>query len=173
MKNDELENFIGNNRQSFDDRQPSDKVWARIERALFGTRQISLWNSVSVWRAAAMILSGVIIYQLLSTQNPVKLREEAAVQKEFQDVESYYAAQIIEKVSFIRNDTHFVDEQFTQDFQKLEAMYSVLAEELKRQPSEKVKDALVLNMLIRIDLLNQQIQRLEETKSQKGKATEV
>ena len=173
MKNNELENFIGSNRQSFNDKQPSDKVWSRIERALFGAKQVSLWNSVSIWRAAAIILFGLTMYQSLNPQKPVNLREEAAMQKEFQDVESYYSAQIIEKVSLIRNDTYFVDEQFTQDFEKLEAMYSVLSEDLKKRPSAKVKDALVLNMLVRIDLLNQQIQKLEETKQQKEKATEV
>lgn len=173
MKNNELENFIGSNRQSFDDKQPSDKIWSRIERALFGAKQVSLWNSISLWRSAAVILLGLTVYQFISTQNPAKLREDAAAQKEFLDVESFYSAQIIEKVSLIRNDTYFVDEQFTQDFEKLEAMYSVLSEDLKKRPSAKVKDALVLNMLVRIDLLNQQIQKLEETKQQKEKATEV
>jgi hypothetical protein len=33
---------------------------------------------------------------------------------------------------------------------------------MKTSPSAKVKDALILNMLVRIDLLNQQIQKLED-----------
>jgi hypothetical protein len=41
-------------------------------------------------------------------------------------------------------------------------MYLVLKEEMKTRPSQKVKDALVLNLLVRIDLLNQHLQRLEE-----------
>ena len=59
----------------------------------------------------------------------------------------------------------------TQDFQKLDAMYQVLREEMKNHPSEKVKDALVLNLLIRIDLLNQQIKKLEDSKRTSRKAT--
>jgi hypothetical protein len=51
---------------------------------------------------------------------------------------------------------------FTRDFEQLEAMYMVLREEMKTRPSEKVKDALVLNLLVRIDLLNQQLHKLEE-----------
>ena len=61
----------------------------------------------------------------------------------------------------------FADDNISQDIQKLEAMYSVLSDEMKRLPSEKVKDAMVLNMLVRIDLLNQQIQKLEESKRKK------
>jgi hypothetical protein len=51
---------------------------------------------------------------------------------------------------------------FTQDFQQLEAMYLVLKEEMHTHPSQKVKDALVLNLLVRIDLLNQQLHSLEK-----------
>ena len=51
---------------------------------------------------------------------------------------------------------------FTQDFQQLEAMYMILKEEMKNTPSQKVKDALVLNLLVRINLLNQQLYKLEK-----------
>jgi hypothetical protein len=51
---------------------------------------------------------------------------------------------------------------FTQDFQQLEAMYMILKEEMKTQPSQKVKDALVLNLLVRINLLNQQLYKLDK-----------
>jgi hypothetical protein len=50
---------------------------------------------------------------------------------------------------------------FTMDFKQLEAMYSVLKEEMKVRPSQKVKDALILNLLVRIDLLNQQLHKIE------------
>ena len=67
------------------------------------------------------------------------------------------------------------NDPFTQDFQKLDAMYQVLREEMKNHPSEKVKDALVLNLLVRIDLLNQQIKKLEDSKrpQRKSKAAVV
>jgi hypothetical protein len=48
-------------------------------------------------------------------------------------------------------------------------MYSVLKEEMKNHPSQKVKDALVLNLLVRIDLLNQQLHNLEEDADSKEK----
>jgi hypothetical protein len=41
-------------------------------------------------------------------------------------------------------------------------MYMVLKEEMEARPSRKVKDALVLNLLVRIDLLNQQLQKLDQ-----------
>lgn len=167
MNNDNLKKFFDSHREAFDDRGPSGRVWRRIERALFGSRPINVWNNVMVWRAAAIILLGISLYLFLGQQTPAMVREDRIAQQEFSDVESYYSAQITEKVMFIRNDAGFEDDRFTQDFEKLEAMYAVLSEEMKKSPSQKVKDALVLNMLIRIDLLNQQIQRLEESREKK------
>lgn len=52
-------------------------------------------------------------------------------------------------------------------------MYEVLREEMKASPSEKVKDALILNMLIRIDVLNQQIKKLEDLRKEERGKTEI
>jgi hypothetical protein len=100
----------------------------------------------------------------------------ASAQVEFMDLETFYSSQIAEKVALINDiDALGENDPFTQDFQKLDAMYQVLREEMKNHPSEKVKDALVLNLLVRIDLLNQQIKKLEDSKrrSQKIAASEV
>lgn len=173
MSNDNMDKFFSQNREGFDDKTPSGKVWTRIERSLFGTKSFGLWNSVIVWRAAAAVFLGLSVFLFLNQRVSLKSVEDIASQQEFLDVESYYAAQISEKVSLIQSDESFMDDQFAQDFEKLEAMYSVLAEELKKHPSQKVKDALVLNMLVRIDLLNQQIQKLEELRTRKSERTEV
>lgn len=171
MNMDNFEKFVTNHRDAFDDRTPSGKVWARIARALFGAKQISLWNSLTTWRLAAGLLLGLSIVQGFVGRISGESENDIALQQEFIDVEAFYAAQIIEKVSLIRNNELFSDDQLSQDFEKLEAMYAVLAEELKKNPSEKVKDALVLNMLVRIDLLNQQIQKLEDSKRKKAAAS--
>jgi len=167
MNNDNMDKFFADNREGFDDKNPSGRVWRRIERSLFGSRQIPLWNSIVMWRAAAAVFFGLSVFLFIVQRTPQRSTEELASQQEFLDVESYYTEQITQKVSLIHENEFFVEDQFTQDFEKLEAMYSVLAEELRKHPSQKVKDALVLNMLVRIDILNQQIQRLEETKEKK------
>lgn len=162
---DQLEDFIRQNKAAFDDREPSQKAWIEISRKLFGT--ISLWNSVSVWRAAAVILLGICAYLALPRfQNS---KERALALSEFKDVESFYVSQINTKIGLIedlRGEEAGMN-GFTNDFKQLEAMYQVLKEEMKVRPSQKVKDALVLNLLVQIDLLNQQLHKIEE-----GKKTE-
>ena len=49
------------------------------------------------------------------------------------------------------------------------AMYQVLRGQMNTRPSKEIRDALILNILVRIDLLNQQIERLEDLKKEKKK----
>jgi hypothetical protein len=163
---DELKDFVDRNREAFDDQTPSDKVWNKIESSL-PAKQRSIWNSVVLWRAAAIVFMALSAY-LLIPRGISKPKEDVAM-KEFTDVEAFYIQQISEKVELIddfqRNEGL---NGFTQDFHQLEAMYMVLKEEMKNRPSQQVKDALVLNLLVRIDLLNQQLHKLEKESPEKS-----
>jgi hypothetical protein len=157
---DQMEDFVRQNRDAFDDKEPSEKVWASVERSVLPARSVSWYNSLTLWRAAAMVFMALTIYLLIPENEPP---QNDLAWKEFTDVESFYIKQISEKVELIdgfeRNEGL---NGFTRDFQQLEAMYLVLKEEIKNHPSQKVKDALVLNLLVQIDLLNQQIHKLEK-----------
>ena len=158
---DRLEEFIRENRAAFDDKVPSEKVWKNINASLRSNRT-SVWNSVALWRAAAVIFM-VLCGYLLIPKNAETTIAHDNTSSEFDDVEAFYFRQISEKVEMIGE---FQKSEglngFTHDFQQLEAMYMVLKEEVKASPSQKVKDAMVLNLLIRIDLLNQQLHKLEK-----------
>jgi hypothetical protein len=160
---DKLEKFIRENKASFDVREPSESLWNRISSILFRGRGIL--SPLSLWRAAAvlfMALSAYLIYPKLQEE-----KAERIVMNEFQPVEEFYIKQISDKVDLIeefRGGEPGLN-GFTADFQQLEAMYFVLKEEMKSSPSQKVKDALVLNLLVRIDLLNQQLYKLEQSKA--------
>jgi hypothetical protein len=159
---DRLEDFIKVNRTAFDDAEPSASLWDRISVALFG-KQRSLWNSVPLWRAAAIIFMCLSIY-LLVPKERVSPANQIAL-KEFTDVEAFYVKQISEKVKIIDGFEESADNNFSQDFHQLQAMYLVLKEEMRARPSQKVKDALVLNLLVQIDLLNRQLNALDTVPS--------
>jgi hypothetical protein len=169
---DRLKDFIDENRKAFDDKEPSEKIWNNIDKTMFATSARTVWyNSLTLWRAAAVIFMALSIYLMMpknQAQQKQIARESEVVLKEFTDVENFYVQQISEKVQLIdgfeRNEGM---NGFTKDFQQLEAMYNVLKEDMKLRPSQKVKDALVLNLLVQIDLLNQHLHKLEkETKSE-------
>ena len=167
--NDPLEKFIHNNRQKFDDKEPSDGVWEKIDRNINPRQTPAIhW----VWKAAAILFfltSSFLFYQLEFNQGSGFLtshEEKALLDQEFKSVESFYIQEISTKKEQIydfeaRNAN--VDEAFEQDLQKLDAMYAVLKDELKTNPSKKVVDALILNLLVRVDILNKALKDLEET----------
>jgi len=158
---DPLENFVQKNRAAFDDKEPSDKIWKRVEATLPAAYKSSRWNSVVIWRAAAVIFMVLCAY-LLIPKNSIKQQSNDAALRDFNDVETFYVEQISEKVELIDElQKHEGMSGFTHDFKQLEAMYAVLKEDMKTHPSKKVKEALILNLLIRIDLLNQQLHALE------------
>lgn len=169
---DLLKEFIDKNRAAFDNQTPDASVWNKIQSRLPGMKQVSLWNSLVLWRVAAVLFLGLSITLFFVNQEGAAQKNMARqLQGEFQDVESFYVDEIAKKVALIDHfDGTFENDQFSQDFEKLDAMYQVLRDELKIHPSEKVRDALILNILVRIDLLNQQIKKLEELKGEKSKA---
>ena len=163
---DQLDDFIRKNRPGFDDKEPSEKVWKNIQASMnFSSR--GLWNSVVLWRAAAVVFMVISAYLMVPKQI-LKPQASDLAASEFNDVEAFYFQQISEKVELIdgfqRNDGL---NGFTQDFKQLEAMYMILKEEMKSSPSQKVKDALVLNLLVRINLLNQQLSKLDKEYGEK------
>jgi hypothetical protein len=161
---DSLKNFINQHREEFDDKQPSDRAWKNIDSKLPG-RSVTLWSNVQVWRAAAVLFLALSVYLMVSRNfNQPVGADRAKLQIEFNDLEDFYNGQIADKVELISNIQEFNDDDsFAQDLEKLDAMYQVLREQMKSHPSEKIKDALILNMLVRIDLLNQQIKNLEDS----------
>jgi hypothetical protein len=163
----DLKDFIDSHRQEFDNREPSDRVWPNVERATSrkpGIRLTEIW----IWRAAAILFFGLSLYLFAAPK-----REVSGLQRDFKDIESFYSQQIAEKVDFIDKLEGYEDDQFSQDLKKLDAMYEVLREQMKASPSAKVKDALILNMLVRIDLLNQQIQKLEDHRKMDDSEKEI
>ncbi len=157
---DELEDFVRQNRDGFDDKEPPAKIWNKINNEL--PEKKSWWNSTPLWRAAAIIFMALSGY-LLIPKHTQKTQSLDVASKEFNDVEAFYVEQISEKVELIDEFKHNEGlNGFTHNFKQLEAMYFVLKEEMKNHPTQKVKDALVLNLLVRIDLLNQQLHSLEK-----------
>ncbi len=164
---DSLQEFVDQNREAFDDRSPKRSAWNAIESRL-PSNPHSLWNSVSLWRSAAIVLLGLTAFLAVKENiNPAK-KETARIKGDFRDLEVFYSDQILQKKELVNQyqlETGLTEDEVTQNIQKLEAMYLVLKDEMEKRPSQDVKDALVLNLLVRIDLLNQQLNKLDKVES--------
>ncbi|UII30318.1 hypothetical protein LVD17_18660 [Fulvivirga ulvae] len=170
---DQFEKFIRDNRHEFDNDEPTNRVWESVYKKLgsaAGRQYNWLWKAASI---LFFITSSVMFYQLNygSDDRPIAFNKEK-VNDEFLSVESFYFQKISEKKELIydfEESNIKVDEAFEQDLQKLDAMYEVLKDELKNNPSKKVVDALILNLLVRVDILNKELQELEDYASKNKK----
>jgi hypothetical protein len=154
-----LEDFVRRNRAAFDDRSPREGLWDRIETALAFR---GWWHSVSLWRAAAVLFLGMSALLYFAPGRPGD--QASSIRSEFDALESFYEGQITEKVMLISSmESSGSSNDYTVDLQRLDAMYDVLRAEMARRPSAEVRDALILNLLVKIDLLNRRIYDLDES----------
>jgi hypothetical protein len=159
---DNLEKLVRDNRESFDHREPGD-VWRRITPHLPGKPYMH-W----MWKAAAIIffLSTLALgYQQWSGDTDRNLiTQEQGAESNFNEVEDFYFSQISEKRILIDElqPDNITDIDELAELQKLDAMYLVLRKQYQEEPSAEVIDAMTLNLLVRIDLLNKTIEKLDK-----------
>jgi len=160
---DALARFIAQNRAAFD-RHEDPALWPSIEAALPARGRTVIWHSVTLWRAAAVVFFALSAVLLSLGRFGKSEKPDTAALLGFNDLENYYGGQISEKMDLVHRyqaQTDLTEDDVTQNLKKLEAMYLVLKDQLKARPTQDVRDALVLNLLVRIDLINQQLHKLD------------
>ncbi|MBK0380233.1 hypothetical protein [Mucilaginibacter segetis] len=184
-----LENFISDNREKFDDLQPSDDIWGNIEKELDmweasqlpkkrGARTFSLGF---VLRVAAIIIVimgvgfGVYIQSQKTENTNIKLA----------DINPTYAKQQIQLVSAINTkrielkqvakfDPQLYQE-FNNDIAKIQENYKKLTKDLATSPNqERILRAMIRNLQIQTEVLNQQLSVIEQfNQSKKDQRNEI
>lgn len=174
---DQLEDFIRKNKEAFDDKSASDKVWSSISAGLEKEVKKKSDGFALLWKAAAVfffLTSLWFVFEKLQTtgEEPTLAEEVTSPEyQEFVDADAYYTALINQKKSEIeefRLANTNLEEEFLQDVNNLDAMYEELKNELKNfQHNEKLMDAVIRNLQLRVEILNQQISLLQKIKEKK------
>ena len=193
-KNSNLERFIRDNRESFDHLEPSDDVWNKIGTAIGQpqktTRVISM--SRAGWAVAATLFlafAGILGYQLFnrSAEIPsVSLADKKPVPGQTGDtlvnqIDPQYGKLVTQFTNVIEAkqvelkkleiDDPELYKKFSGDIQKLDSAYHSLRNTLNANPNtEQLLQAMISNLQMQIDLLNQQlniIQKVRQPKSEK------
>lgn len=159
---DKLEKFVSENRESFDTETPNDRVWKRIMRDL--SRKPANSTGFLIWKAAAIIFFGLSVFLLLKDVNFTSEEQvqTASITSEFEETEMYYTSLISIKEQELDNYAPKADFEYMAQLGNLNAIYQVLRAELEENPSKPVIDALILNLISRVDILNRELERLEE-----------
>lgn len=201
MKKDNLERFVRDNREAFDDREPPGNLWQKIEQGLgkqepdqdklngrlpfqqvyknsshakpsrLGGMQIG-WPKLD-WRVAASIavilLAGGFWYMNMRygvTQQPELVVASPAYAREVVQ----YTRLIDDKRAELKQMTEgnpALYQEFSTDLDRLERSYQSLKADLPQNPNQEVLiQAMIQNLQIQINLLNEQLRVIQRIKQQ-------
>lgn len=168
MKSEErLEQFIKNNREEFDNLEPSAEVWERIKAKQGKTRKFKM--PTILFRVAAVLAIVIISTAILLKTNILSTLDYAGVGadpelKELIEAESYYAHQVDTRLKEIRKCYYTFPElknEVETDLTELEMMYIDLKKDLRENVSNKaVIEAMIENNRYRLKLVDDVLEQI-------------
>ena len=147
MSMDKLEKFVRENRVVFDDKEPPADVWHNINDQLENSERPTVSIGSYLWRAAAIVLFAAVVWLMVDRSDR---NDSSAMSEGFLNEN---------EIAF--ND---VDKDLLVEIDQLDSSYQMLKTAADEGHSEKIIDAMVLNLQMRIDILNQQLEVLEKIK---------
>ena len=160
-----LEKFIKSNREQFDTKEPREKLWTQIDTELNGGKADYGW----LWKAAVVVLlavCGYLVWERSAHQTiDTAVASELQLDTEFIETELYYTQLISQKTLVLEEydiEDQEVKEAFKNDLLSLDSSYQELKQEFVDTNNEAVLDALISNLEVRMELLNQQLMILDK-----------
>ncbi|WP_436515549.1 hypothetical protein [Ekhidna sp. To15] len=151
------------NREAFNDASPSDKAWEGIDKKL--SKKHAIWPTV--WKVAAMLFMVSTIYLMIDKSQSESL-DGPMLSDEFTQAEDYYVSLIAQRKQAIQEQlTSEQHEQFLVEIDQLDSMYLELKKTYQTNASnDRVMDAMINNLQLRLDILNKQLDILQNIKNQ-------
>jgi hypothetical protein len=187
-----LDDFIHNHRDEFDSDLPSPQVWNKIDERLSGgpkkTKVVQIsWMRWSAAAAVVLLIGAAALYwfnQDPSIEQPVaEVKDDSPMVVDsnmLNDInpayakELYHFTQLIElrqgELKQMEKENPELYQQFVTDINKLDSSYNVLKQELPANPNrEQLLEAMIRNLQVQMDMLNQQLQIIQQIKQSKNK----
>ena len=192
-----LEKFIRDNREQFDGDEPRPQVWSALEKQLAAPEKKGKVLAMRFLRlgvaATILVLAGIGVFYLAfykpSPDTSVVKNEDpgtSTVVKEDKMLEEinptyakevYHFTQLIElkqtELKQIEKDNPVLYKQFIGDINKLDSSYYALKNELPANTNrEQLLEAMIQNLRLQTELLNQQLYIIKQIKQSKSKTNE-
>ncbi len=171
-----LDDFIKNNREQFDDLEPADELWQRIERGLprqaynerFKKKTFS-FGFVLRMAAAVILIMAICFTGYVKFSSRVDL---STINPEYAQQQAHYASLVETKRSELKAVTKAnpqLYEEFDTEFVRMDSVYKRLKSELPVSPDrEKVLRAMIQNLQIQTQVLTQQLNMVEQYNKMKS-----
>ncbi len=168
-----LEDFIKTNREEFDEFEPSVNLWVKIEQRLpienaeLKSKTTKTFSLQFVMRVAASIIIVMGVCFVLY------LRYQHKQQVDYASINPVYAKQQIQYASLVetkRNELKTIAKtdpqlykEFSAEIAKMDSTYKKLNNDLATSPNQElVLRAMIRNLQIQTEVLNQQLSIIEQ-----------
>lgn len=142
-----LEKFIREGRDQFDSKEVPPEVHDRVLSEM--RKKIVL--RFSWWAGAAVFFfctTGVLLFDRYTSE------KQALVNKlDFEETENFYAGKISERLGWLDGAKDGESVSPGTEYERMQAMYEILRKEWEQEPTDNLRDALILNMVVRLDIL--------------------
>ena len=187
MKTDKLENFILENRQSFDTLEPSPDVWARIEKRKPEKKSRSLnWKTIAVRAAAVIVIfvSSYYFHDFMSSNNTQSVAdsntlniEENPLFRNLIEADLYYSTEInYKKNEFfsLTVNSPSLQNNINMELENLDALFKDLKEDLNdNADNQEVIEAMIQNYRIKLEILNDMLKQIKSTQEKSNENEEI
>ncbi|MEO1627249.1 MAG: anti-sigma factor [Bacteroidota bacterium] len=167
---DKLENFIQENRSSFDDRKPRPGLWDRIEEGMDAppprldtAPRIGLPRWMGMAASVVLLIGlGIVIGLQIADTEPSSPLADEAVELLDEDVERYYKGQVNRRLKRLVN--HEYANEVQRDLNEMDVFLKQLKNEFEKAPPDRRKAlvfAMIENYKSRIEILERVLDRIE------------
>jgi hypothetical protein len=176
---DKLKKFVDQNREAFDELEPSAELWSRIEEKLEQKESAKRYDLSSqwIWKVAAVLFLGISLALIFDKFNPITSQMSGSdnsaykLPEQLQQVEQYYHSRIdegIKELAGLSQDDPELLTELTAELIKMDSLYAQLKTRLPASSNpDAVIDAMTANLQLRMDLLNNQMQLLQQFKNRR------
>ena len=176
-----LDTFIENNRNEMDGDDPSTKVWESVEAALnkksvrkFGLAPMLKW-SVAAAVLVMVAFGGYFIAENNDTNGKVPVLANDSLNNSYAPeppeigLTAILVAQRQEELKSIAKEQPELYQKFTTDITQLDSSYKSLKNRLNTSPNrELLIEAMVQNLQLQLNVLNQQLNIIHQIKQSKN-----
>ena len=171
---DELKEYLEENREVIDTENPSDRVWLNIRTTIDsskGDSDASLW-----WKVAAVFFMALSVVLLLERNyervDNYAVADPVIYNDDFREVKTFYTSIIEQKKSEFEEVAGSNSElvvSFERDLSELDSAYSDLEREYAISKNDRIVEAMIENLKTKIDVLSSYMRILEDLKEKETK----
>ena len=168
---DRLEDFVKQNREQFDLREPDPSIWLKIEtegKAVTKEHRPLRWLRIAA--AVAMIFAGSTAGIYFLSGDRVQEERSSELYLEILETELYYSRMVSDRYDELQPflaSNPAASALLSMDMEELDEVYRELKEDLKDNASNpEVIEAMILNYRVKLEILEDLLVQLKEKENQ-------